>query len=451
MEFQLLGPFRASHEGRQILADSRRQERCLLAVLLLQAPRAVTTERLIDLLWNGAAPGSARGTVHTYIGRLRPRLTPHGVHLGTRHDGYAVQAGEHIVDAEEFVRLVRHADTSGDRAEQVRCYDDALRMWQGPVLADVADDTLRDRIGGHLTELRLYALERRAEAQLALGLNERVTAELRDAAQRHPERERIVASRMTALYRSDRQADALELYRGTRRALVEGFGVEPGPELRRLHDRILRGDPRLERRAAPVQAVRVRGELLPWSTSGHPALEFCNTYAGWGGPPMPGSEWLRGYPTLAIWTGHLGLADAGLVDELLERAGERPEEAAAVLREVREFRRSLYACLTDPQDASAFAAVARVVEDSAGTAEFVRGQDGLARWRVSAAAGLRMPLCAIAHSAADLLADPRRFTLRACPGEDCGWLFLDESGRRRWCSVAACGGGRAEHGACATG
>jgi DNA-binding SARP family transcriptional activator/predicted RNA-binding Zn ribbon-like protein len=451
MDFQLLGPFHASHEGRQILADNRRQERCLLALLLLRAPRAVTTARLINLLWNGEAPASARGTVHTYVGRLRARLTPYGVQLATRQDGYAVEPGEHTVDAEEFRRLVRQAETAGEPAERLRCYDEALALWQGPLLADVADDVLRDRVGGHLTELRLTALEQRAETQLALGLHDRAAAELRGPAQRHPEREGLVAARMTALYRSDRQAEALALYRDTRGALVEGFGVEPGPGLRRLHDRVLQGDPRLERRAAPVHAVRVRGEWLPWSTSGHPALEFCNTYAGWGGPPMPGSEWLRGYSSLAVWTGHLGLADDHLVDRLLRQAGERPDEAA-VLREAREFRRSLYVCLTDPQNRTAFPHVARVVEEAAAHAEFALGTDGLATWRAAPSAGLRLPLHAVAHSAAALLADPRRLTVRACPGPDCGWLFLDDGGRRRWCHVSTCGPARRRpQPTCATG
>ncbi|EST38801.1 hypothetical protein N566_05485 [Streptomycetaceae bacterium MP113-05] len=444
MHFQLLGPFRASHEGRQVLVDSRRQERCLLSILLLHAPRAVTTARLIDLLWSDAAPASARGTVHTYVGRLRARLSPLGVRVETRHDGYAVEPADHVVDAGEFVRLAARAEIAQDRTEQVRRYDEALALWQGQLLADLADDLLRERIGGHLTELRMRVLEQRAEAQLALGVHDRVVAELRDATRRHPERERLVAARMTALYRSDRQADALALYRETRGALVTEFGVEPGPELQRLHDRVLSGDPGLERRAAPVHAVRVRGEFLPWPTSGHPALEFCNTHAGWGGPPLPGSEWLRTYTTLAVWTGHLGLADEAAVSRLLEQAEESPDGAAAVLRETRQFRGSLYTCLTRPGDGAAFAAVSRAVEEASAGARFGLGPDGLARWRSSPAQGLRLPLGAVALSAAELLADPRRFTLRACPGADCGWLFLDESGRRRWCSVAGCEGSSSE-------
>ncbi|MBA4865441.1 ABATE domain-containing protein [Streptomyces sp. PSKA54] len=442
MEFQLLGPFEARHEGQQVLKGSRRQERCLLSILLLHAGRTVTTARLIDLLWNGEAHASARSTVHTYIGRLRAALTPHGVRIDTKHDGYAVEPGRHVIDAQEFIRLVRQAADVGDPAERVRLYDQALGLWKGPLLADVADDQLRDRIGGHIAELRMSALEQRAESQLAMGEHERVAADLLTPAQEHPERERLVAARMTALYRSGRQADALQLYSSTHQVLVTEFGIEPGTELRTLHDRILQGDPRLDRPPAPIYAVRVGDEWLPWNTSGHPALEFCNTYAGWGGPRLPGSEWLRSYATLAVWAGHMDLAEDPVVTRLLKQARQHPDEAAAVLEEAREFRGNLYACLTDPHDTRAFKAVAGVVEEAAKVSVFTRGEDGLARWLPSRTAGLRLPVHAVAHSAAELLADPRRFTIRTCPSADCGWLFLDQRGRRRWCSLATCGSSR---------
>ncbi|MBQ0988325.1 ABATE domain-containing protein [Streptomyces sp. F63] len=444
MEFMLLGAFNARHRGQPVLRSTRRQERCLPAVLLLCPGRAVTTDRLIDLLWDGAAPASARGTVHTYIGRLRAALRPYGPRIDTRHDGYALDPAGAVTDAEEFTRLVREAAAAAEPAERVRLHDRALGLWRGPLLAGAAGDRLRDRLGGELEELRLTALEQRAGTQLAMGLHERVAADLAAPARDHPERELLVARRMTALYRSGRQAEALELYRGTRGALAERFGVEPGGGLRRLQERILRGDPGLDRPPAPVHAVRVRGEWLPWHTSGHPALEFCNTYAGWARPPRPGSEWLRGYGTLAVWAGHLDLVDDHVVTRLTGRSRQRPEEAAAVLAEARAFRTDLYACLTGPGDARAFRAVAAVAEEAAGLAEFVRGEDGIGLWRLSPAAGLRLPLLAVARSAAELLADPRRLTVRACPGPDCGWLFLDRSGQRRWCSLGTCGGHRPE-------
>jgi DNA-binding SARP family transcriptional activator/predicted RNA-binding Zn ribbon-like protein len=439
MEFQLLGPFAVRHEGRQVLAGSRRQERCLLSVLLLHAGRAVTTERLIDLMWNGDAPASARGTVHTYIGRLRVALKPYGVRVETRHDGYAVEQGPHTIDAQEFTFLVRQAADAGDPVERVRLYDEALGLWRGPLLADVADDRLRTRLGGPLDELRLSAVEQRVEAQLTMGLHDRVVADLTPLVEEHPGRERLVAAQMTALYRGGRQADALNLYRSTRKVLVTEFGIEPGAELQTLHDRILHGDHRLDRPPGPVYAVRVDDQWLPWSTSGHPALEFCNTYAGWGADRLPGSEWLRGYAALAVWAGHMDLIGERLVTGLREQALRHPDVAATALAEVRQFRTNLYACLTDPDDARAFTVVAGTVEDAARHSVFTRGEDGLGRWQPSPSSGLRLPLCAVARSAGELLAEPRRFTVRSCPSEDCGWLFLDASGRRRWCSLATCG------------
>ncbi|MDG9712268.1 BTAD domain-containing putative transcriptional regulator [Streptomyces sp. DH10] len=442
MEFQLLGPFAARHEGRQVLVGSRRQERCLLAVLLLHAGRAVPTDRLIDLLWDDEPPASARATVHTYVGRLRAALRPHGVSVETLHDGYAVEQGPHGIDSHEFVGLVEQAADSGDPAERIRLYDQALGLWRGPLLADVADDRLRSRIGGTLGELRLSAVERRAEAQLAMGLHDRVVADLAPLLEEHPTRERLVGARMTALYRAGRQADALQLYDRTRDLLADELGIDPGRELRTLHERILSADPRLDRPPVPVYAVRVGDQWLPWSTSGHPALEFCNTYAGWGGERLPGSEWLRGYATLAVWAGHLDLIEDRQVTRLREQALRQPAEAAAVLAEARRLRTDLYACLTDPQDGRAFKAVAAAVEDAARLSVFTRGEDGLGRWQPSPSAGLRLPVCAVARSAGELLADPRRFTVRSCPGRDCGWLFPDESGRRRWCSLATCGAKR---------
>ncbi|QMV21112.1 SARP family transcriptional regulator [Streptomyces sp. SCUT-3] len=455
MEFKLLGTFEARRGGQRVAVGSRRQERCLLSVLLLHPGRTVTTSRLVDLLWDGAAPASARGTVHTYVGRLRAGLRPYGLRIETRHDGYAVDPGAAgvSVDAQEFVRLARRAEARDDPAERVDLYDRALGLWRGPLLADVAGDRLRDRLGVELADLRLSCLEQRAEDRLAMGLHGRVVEDLARPAGEHPERERLVGCLMTALYRGGRKADALGLYRSTRRALIKEFGIEPGAGLSALHDRVLRDDPRLERPGrpgrpgrregpdgpdgpgAPVQAVRVRGEWLPWNTSGHPALELCNTYAGWGGPRRPGSEWLRGYNTLAVWAGHTDLLEEHDVTRLMELARRRPGEAAAALEEARAFRADLYACLTRPDDVSAFEAVAAAAAEAAGASVFVRGEDGLGRWRLSPAAGLRLPALAVARSAAELLADPRRFTVRRCPGEDCGWLFLDRIGQARFRSV----------------
>ncbi|MGW5670451.1 BTAD domain-containing putative transcriptional regulator [Micromonospora sp. NPDC003776] len=441
MDFRLLGPFEARHDGRPVEVGSRRQERCLLGVLLLEPGRLVGTDRLIDLLWHGSPPPSARGAVHTYIGRLRASLAPYGVRISTRGEGYLVEADGHQVDVGDFAGLIRRAGEVGDPAERVRLLDRALALWRGPLLADTADDELRERLAGPIEELRLVGVELRAEARLTLGQPRRAIGELAPLVARHPTREQLVATLMTALYRGDRRADALRLYRTTRDLLVADLGVEPGSRLREVHRRILDGDDRLDRPGRPMFEVRVREESLPWSVGGHPALDFCNTFAGWGHEPEPPrGEWLRGYRTLAVWSGHVGLTDEVSVSRLLHLARRDPAAADGVLAETRALRAALYACLVDPENRPAFDTVARYAEAAAGTMVFRREADGRGRWWPELYAGLRLPLHAAAWSAAQLLADPRRLTVRACPDERCGWLFLDETGLRRWCSLGTCGG-----------
>jgi DNA-binding SARP family transcriptional activator/predicted RNA-binding Zn ribbon-like protein len=438
MEFRLLGPFEALDIERPILVGNRRQERCLLGILLLEAGRPVSTQRLMDLLWDGEPPESARGTIHTYVGRLRQSLAPYRVRISTHPDGYAVDADGHRIDAHEFVDLTRRAAAAIDPGERLNLYDRALDLWRGPLLADVAGMTLRERLETGLTELRLSAAERRADDQLAMGQHDRVVANLMPLAEPYPTRERLTALLMTALYRCARPADALRLYDLTAKVLDAELGVEPGYELRKLREQILRGDPRLDRPAGPMYAVRVRDQWLPWSVGGHPALDFCNTYAGWAGPRLPGADWLHSYATLAVWAEYMDLADEATVTRLLRVARRAPREAGAVLDAARSLRINLYTCLTKPDDGRAFSVVARFAEAAVKVSTYVLDDTGLGRWTLAPAVGLRLPLHAAAQSAAQLLGDPRRHAVCACRHDHCGWLFLDPSGRRRYCSVATC-------------
>jgi hypothetical protein len=188
-----------------------------------------------------------------------------------------------------------------------------------------------------------------------------------------------------------------------------------------------------------VYEVRVRDEVLPWTVGGHPALDFCNTFAGWGlQAPLPGAEWLRGYGTFAVWCGYVGLTDEPAVSRLLTLARRDPEEAEQTLAQARSLRAHLYTCLTGKDDREAFNAVARAAEAAAKVLEFTRDDTGAGRWRPGLAAGLRLPLHAAAWSAAELLADPRRLTVRSCADSHCRWLFLDEGSMRRWCSLVTC-------------
>ncbi|MFW6691868.1 BTAD domain-containing putative transcriptional regulator [Streptomyces sp. MAR4 CNX-425] len=451
MEFRLLGPFEAVRDGAPVPLGRRRQERLLLAVLLLGPGRVVPADRLAELLWEEGPDDRWRGTLHTYVSRLRAALRPYGVRIATRGGGYAVEPGGWRTDAAEFAERARAAAAVRDAAGRLRRTEEALALWRGELLDGLADGELRARLGAELAELRLGALEQRAEDRLRVGLDGHpraagrapadggpLAAELRPLVERYPLRERLVAALMTALYRAGRQAEALDLYRTTRLALDAELGVAPGPALREVYEKVLGADPALDEPSVPAYAVRIEHVRLPLHTSGNPALEFCNTWAGWGGGFRTGAEWLTGYRALAVWAGHLALVEDWLVTRLLKQAEQRPADARAALTEARELRTAVHDCLVDPADRRAFAHVARTAEDAARAAEFVLDEDGLGRWRLRAAAGLRLPVLAVARSAADLLGDPQRFTVTACPSPDCGWLFLDAPGRRRWCSLGTC-------------
>lgn len=436
MDFRLLGPFEATH-GAQAVRLGRRQERLVLAVLGLATGDAVSTGRLTGLLWPDDPPANARSTLHTYIGRLRRALRPYGI--GISHGGGSYRLDPVAsTDVTTFRGLVAAAATATDPAERTLLCRRALLLWRGDLLADLLTAEQRRRLGAELSHLRLDTAERYAALLLDAGEHDRAVAELLPLARHHPDRERLTGLLMTALYRCDRRADALQLHDDARRSLRD-LGVPASPELASLRDRVQAADPGLSRPPAPAYHVRVRDQWLPWNTSGHPALEFCNTYAGWGGEHTPGSEWLRSYRTLAVWAEYTALLEEPVVTGLLREAQRSPVAAADVLAEARELRARLYACLTGPPDGRAFAAVARAAEAAARVSVFVRGDDGLGRWRLPAAVGLRLPVHAVARSAAELLADPRRLTVRACPGPRCGWLFLDATARRRWCSLGTCG------------
>src|SRR5215207_1360356 len=240
MDVQVLGPVEASADGRSIRLGGGKP-RALLAMLALNAGSAVSTERLIDGLWGGEPPASANKLVQVYVSQLRKALgsSADGAEIVTRRGGYELRAGPDVIDAKRFERLV----ASGEPRE-------ALALWRGPPLDDVADEPFARAEIRRLEELRLGALELAIDRDLAEGRHREIVGELAALVAAEPLRERPHAQRMLALYRCGRQADALAAYRDARTALVEAIGAEPGAELRRLHDAILRQDPSLERPAA---------------------------------------------------------------------------------------------------------------------------------------------------------------------------------------------------------
>jgi len=244
MEFRVLGPLEVVDEGRTIpLVGSR--ERRLLAALLLRPDEVVSTDRLIDVLWGEEPPSNPANALHQQLTRLRKILGARGSGLlVTKRPGYALAVGPEQVDSLRFERLVTQArnlsetDPSAASA-QLR---DALGLWRGPLLSDLEDDAVIRQEAVRLEELRLAAVEERIEADLALGRHADLIGELQALVAEHPFRERLRGQLMLALYRSARQAEALQVYQDTRALLSDELGLDPGRELQELQEAILRGD-----------------------------------------------------------------------------------------------------------------------------------------------------------------------------------------------------------------
>ncbi|MEU6154290.1 BTAD domain-containing putative transcriptional regulator [Actinosynnema sp. NPDC047251] len=240
MEFRLLGPFEVVADGR-VITLNRRRERFLLAVLALHHNRPVSAERLVDLASDGAPTTAAEAALRSNVSRLRSALPPELGRVERRGTGYALVTDPERIDVHRFRGLVaraRDADPAG-RADLLR---DALALWRGPVLADVASDLARQRLVQGLEEARLDALEQRVAADLELGRP--VVAELRDLVAEHPSRERFAALLVLALHRSGEQVRALAVYDERRRWLRAEHGLDPGADLRAAHREVLRAEAR---------------------------------------------------------------------------------------------------------------------------------------------------------------------------------------------------------------
>jgi DNA-binding SARP family transcriptional activator len=239
MDFQVLGPLEAVANGVRVDLG-RRQERRLLGLLLLETGRLVTADRLVALLWDDTVPSNARGALHTHAARLRSRLASYGIRLESRSGAYRLDLAQEAVDAFRFTRLTAQASALEEPAERAAKLGEALSLWRGVLLADVLTDAVRDRLGSHLDSLRMQAIEQKAMADLTTGRHGQVVMEVSVVLQQHPAREHLASLLMLALYRCGRQAEALEVYRRTRQHLVDMVGIEPAPELQRLHEQILR-------------------------------------------------------------------------------------------------------------------------------------------------------------------------------------------------------------------
>ena len=269
MIFGLLGPLEVN-DGDHPLPLGEGRHRTVLVLLLLHRNEAVPSERLIDALWGEAPPATAGKVLQNHVSRLRRALDDReGQRLQTKGHGYliAVDGGE--VDVDRFETLLREG---GEALADARPADararlrEALALWRGPALAEVAYEEFAQAEIARLEEQHAAAVEQRIDADLALGRHADVVAELEGLVAEHPLRERLRAQLMIALYRCGRQADALEVYNAGRETLRDELGVEPGPELRELQVAILRQDPALAPAPSawpqPLRASRRRIALL---------------------------------------------------------------------------------------------------------------------------------------------------------------------------------------------
>jgi predicted ATPase/DNA-binding SARP family transcriptional activator/class 3 adenylate cyclase len=245
MDLRILGPLEAL-VGSQPVPLGGRKRRAVLAVLLLHANETLSSERLIDELWGESPPANALKTLQVHVSRLRKAL-PADV-LMTRGHGYELRLGPDDLDAGRFERLLeqgRDALAAERPGEALPLLERALALWRGPPLADLAYEPFAQTEIARLEDLRVATVEQLIDAKLALGRHAEVIAELERLVDEHPYRERLRAQLMLALYRAERQADALQAYQNARRRLVEELGIEPGERLRELESAVLAQDPSL--------------------------------------------------------------------------------------------------------------------------------------------------------------------------------------------------------------
>lgn len=262
MEFRVLGPVEARRgDARVPLAGTKIHT--MLAALLLARGQVVSNERLSRSLWGWEPPATMNAQIYTYVSRLRKQLGD-TVAISRRQPGYALDPRDSWIDAVEYERL----DRLGRQALAARQYaragtqlHSALELWHGVPLSNTTAFLAESEVP-QWEEAWAATLESRIEADLALGLQQELIPELTRLVAAHPLRERLRVQLMTALFRCSRQADALAVYRDCVQVLRDELGVEPGPELREVHHRILAGS-LPEAPTAPVELIRTAPAMLP--------------------------------------------------------------------------------------------------------------------------------------------------------------------------------------------
>ncbi len=263
VEFRILGPLevRAGNTGITFAGERRG---ALLALLLLNANHVVPIDQLIDELWGDEPPGSGAKAVQVRVSQLRKTFAGAGLgeQIATRPPGYVIELARDQLDLHRFERLVSESDLAVAAADPARAAEllrEAMGLWRGAPLAEFRSAPFARTASVRLEELRLAAVERRIEADLELGRHGDLISELESLVSEYPFRERLRGQQMLALYRSGRQADALEAYRAARRQLSDELGLEPSGSLQALEQAILQHDPSIAPApgASPAKASQV--------------------------------------------------------------------------------------------------------------------------------------------------------------------------------------------------
>ena len=300
VDFRILGPLEVVAEGR-FLDIGAPKLRAVLAALLLEPNRVVSDDRLIESVWDETPPESAQKALQVYVSQLRKLLG--GERVQRIGPGYALRVDPGELDLDRFERL----------RDEGKLHE-ALALWRGPPLAEFEYERFARSDIERLEELRLACLEERLDGDLAEGWHAKLISELEQLAAEHPQRERLRAQLMLALYRSGRQAEALEAYQDARRELVETLGIDPGRPLRELEQAILRQDPSLD--LAPPTAVEAIAQDEPRGVFVGRESEVAELLAGL-------EDAFAGRGRLFLIAGEPGIGKSRLTEELTAEARRR--------------------------------------------------------------------------------------------------------------------------------
>jgi DNA-binding SARP family transcriptional activator len=327
MDFRILGPLGVLDEGRAVALGGSKQ-RALLALLLLHANETLTTDRLIDELWGQGQPATPAKTVQMQVSRLRKALGAGGGGglVVTRAHGYELRLDPERLDAHLFERLIAEgkAELAAGRPQRAAsALERALTLWRGPPLADLAYEPFAQSEIARLDDLRVAGVEQLIEAKLALGAHAEVIAQLEALIAGHPYRERLRAQLMLALYRCDRQADALQAYQDARRTLVEELGIEPGERLRELERAILAQDPGLQPLEEEQQEEEREHEEAPEPAVEIPPSKFVGRERELAELLTGLNDAFAGRGRLFLLSGQPGIGKSRLAKELIAHATTR--------------------------------------------------------------------------------------------------------------------------------